>query len=138
MTVLSGRRAGATSCPTLILDGPGTGLASLSLPLIPWGDYRGIPKGDIRKALIRFGHKRMLLFQRIATKLKPCPFCGETQVTFSYWAVRCSACGATGPFSASEETATLKWNTRITPPQPEEEQTADAEGKGSQLEDESR
>lgn len=62
------------------------------------------------------------------TELKPCPFCGGTDLRKSsmknghdprlfYWF--CDDCGASGPKKAGMEGATREWNDRAILPEPE-------------------
>lgn len=55
------------------------------------------------------------------TKLKPCPFCGETEfiaVTFKrffnmdFHCVHCWICGARGPMNIDKQKAIEAWNRR--------------------------
>ena len=50
-------------------------------------------------------------------KLKPCPFCGSTDVyTMGHkddgWYARCNKCSAEGPTGETDEKAKKAWNTR--------------------------
>ncbi|MBQ6664146.1 MAG: Lar family restriction alleviation protein [Synergistaceae bacterium] len=56
-------------------------------------------------------------------KLKPCPYCGSTQVDFfasfgdkdtnqNYMNIECLSCGAQGPTKLGEEQAIKAWNNR--------------------------
>lgn len=53
------------------------------------------------------------------TKLKPCPFCGETNIGCKdaglftdVWFVQCQSCYATFPHFDSKEEAVTAWNMR--------------------------
>ena len=52
-------------------------------------------------------------------ELKPCPFCGSTEVKHSAHApdvwIYCAACLATGPEAAGQKGAAVKWNLRKEP-----------------------
>lgn len=59
----------------------------------------------------------------MAEKLKPCPYCGSTQVDFfasfgdidtnqNYMNVECISCGAQGSTKKGEEQAIAAWNNR--------------------------
>lgn len=48
------------------------------------------------------------------TKLRPCPFCGSTNVEEWGNYVRCNDCLADGPFIYGAEEAAGKWNKRST------------------------
>ncbi len=45
-------------------------------------------------------------------ELKPCPFCGSTQVAVVFGAVRCGKCGCTGPVGITDDQAADRWNER--------------------------
>lgn len=58
------------------------------------------------------------------TKLKPCPFCGDTDITnddivwlgaYRQCWVQCARCGAHGPDWRGELAAIEAWNERIAP-----------------------
>ena len=58
----------------------------------------------------------------ITYKLKPCPFCGSTDVETIYrfdgngsHSVMCQRCGAQSAPCDTEQYATEKWNTRVEP-----------------------
>ena len=58
-----------------------------------------------------------------SVRLKPCPFCGSSEVICSNrgdddFAVTCKSCWATSPFGDSREFAMTAWNTRATLSQP--------------------
>lgn len=51
--------------------------------------------------------------------LKPCPFCGSTEIIFDYPCMKCRACAAEGPYHSdknigetSESAARRWWNQR--------------------------
>ncbi len=50
-------------------------------------------------------------------ELKPCPFCGYTQIIVVSGAVdcfyaQCEYCGAEGPSNCSEDNVLIEWNRR--------------------------
>jgi len=52
----------------------------------------------------------------ISCKLKPCPFCGFSEIQFfnqfSMKYARCARCGAEGPYVNTDEGAIAAWNNR--------------------------
>lgn len=42
--------------------------------------------------------------------LRPCPFCGSTELLDVYAGVQCETCGARGPYSLTAEQAERLWN----------------------------
>jgi Lar family restriction alleviation protein len=52
------------------------------------------------------------------TELKPCPFCGSTDVEYIDFYVACNRCSAMGPSDESDIDIIKAWNTR-TPPEEE-------------------
>ncbi len=50
-------------------------------------------------------------------ELKPCPFCGSTQVAVVFGAVRCGKCGCTGPVAMTDAQAVVRWNERLSLPE---------------------
>ena len=50
------------------------------------------------------------------TDLKPCPFCGSTNIRFAYYSdhwVVCEKCGGSSGMYPSDEKAALMWNRRV-------------------------
>lgn len=55
------------------------------------------------------------------TELKPCPFCGGTNVVVDeFWErydepyfIACNECGASGPYTHKKEEAIELWNRRV-------------------------
>ncbi len=60
--------------------------------------------------------------------LKPCPFCGSTQVAMVFGVVRCGQCSCSGPSALTEKQAAIRWNERVPAPDEPPPQPSDALG----------
>lgn len=56
---------------------------------------------------------KVLRQEMVTVVLKPCPFCGTTDVVNNEHCVSCALCGTEGPKNANAYRAVNLWNTRI-------------------------
>jgi len=67
-------------------------------------------------ARMALGNVLILIDDLLPPPLLPCPFCGNTKVTYEFMklAVFCNKCDACGPHGYDAD-ATARWNTRVQP-----------------------
>jgi len=83
------------------------------LPLIPDGDEK--VKAILDNVANREKSRKVKECQKFEV-LKPCPFCGSTNVRHAYYSehwVVCDDCGGSSGMYPSDEKAALMWNRRV-------------------------